>query len=175
MKLLKIDFNEIQKAMEDVSRDAFDYFLDLETGSVVTISQEMLEKAKDTFYKDDELLDEEHLEEYEMPDWMEEEIETALRVFSSEKERYIRIPERQSQEIFNLMKEFVEDVNELKIEEKLSASLSGGKPFSRFKKALADYPVYRKKWFAMNAGAMKKTITEWLESIGIKPEQGYYA
>ncbi|MDP1759469.1 MAG: hypothetical protein Q8K77_06705 [Thermodesulfovibrionales bacterium] len=42
MKLLKIDFNEIQKAMEDVSRDAFDYFFDLETGGVKTISVDAL-------------------------------------------------------------------------------------------------------------------------------------
>jgi len=175
VKLLKIDFNEIQKAMEDVSRDAFDYFLDLETGSVVTISQEMLEKAKDTFYKDDELLDEEHLEEYEMPDWMEEEIETALRVFSSEKGRYVRIPERESEKAYILMKKFTEGVEELHPHDELSNALNSHNAFSRFKKTLADYPEYRERWFAMNAGAMKKTITEWLESIGIKPEQGYYA
>ena len=51
MKLLKIDFNEIQKAMENVLRDAFDYFLDLETGSVVTISVDALEGAKAVFTK----------------------------------------------------------------------------------------------------------------------------
>ena len=34
MKKLKIDFDEIQKAMEDVVRDTFDYFLDIETGEV---------------------------------------------------------------------------------------------------------------------------------------------
>jgi hypothetical protein len=39
---------------------------------------------------------------------------------------------------------------------------------------LSAFPELKKKWFAFNANAMKKTITEWLESIGIKPEQGYY-
>jgi hypothetical protein len=58
--------------------------------------------------------------------------------------------------------------------DEFSAALNSQDSFSRFKKALADYPAYRKKWFALNAGAMKKTITEWLESIGIKPEQRYY-
>ena len=42
------------------------------------------------------------------------------------------------------------------------------------RRRLLIIPRTEKKWFALNAGAMKKTITEWLESIGIKPEQRYY-
>ncbi|MBI1810342.1 MAG: hypothetical protein HYR78_00090 [Nitrospirae bacterium] len=67
MKLLKIDFNEIQKAMEDVSRDAFDYFLDLETGEIKTISVDALEGAKSSLYRGDELIDESSLEDYTAP------------------------------------------------------------------------------------------------------------
>ena len=174
MKLLKIDFNEIQKAMEDVSRDAFDYFLDLETGSVVTISVDALEGAKSSLYKGDELIDESSLEAYDMPEWIEDEVELAIRIFSEE-ERYVRIPERESQEVYALMKKFTEGIDELRPHDELSIALNSPNSFSRFKKALADYPAYRKKWFALNAGAMKKTIIEWLESIGIKPEQRYYA
>ena len=174
MKLLKIDFNEIQKAMEDVSRDAFDYFLNLETGSVVTISVDALEGAKSSLYKGDELIDESSLGAYEMPEWIEDEVELAIRIFS-EKQRYVRIPERESQGVYALMKKFTEGIDELMPHDELSAALNSHDSFSRFKKALGDYPTYRKKWFALNAGAMKKIITEWLESIGIKPEQGYGA
>ena len=174
MKLLKIDFNEIQKAMEDVSRDAFDYFLDLETGSVVTISVDALEGAKSSLYKGDELIDESSLEAYDMPEWMEDEVELSIKIFS-EKGRYVRIPERESEKAYILMKKFTEGVEELHPHDELSNALNSHNAFSRFKKTLADYPEYRERWFALNAGAMKKTITEWLESIGIKPEQRYYA
>ena len=173
MKLLKIDFNEIQKAMEDVSRDAFDYFLDLETGEIITISVDALEGAKSSLYKGDELIDESSLEAYDMPEWIEDEVELAIRIFS-EKQRYVRIPERESQEVYALMKKFTEEIDELMPHDELSAALNSTNSFSSFKKVLADYPAYRKKWFTLNAGAMRKTVTEWLESIGIKPEQRYY-
>ncbi len=42
MILPKINFDDIQKAMEDVVRDTFDYFLDVETGEVMTFSDEIL-------------------------------------------------------------------------------------------------------------------------------------
>ena len=155
MRLLKINLNDIQKAMEDVSRDAFDYFLDLETGSVVTISVDALEGAKSSLYRGDELIDESSLEAYDMPEWIEDEVELAIRIFS-EKQRYVRIPERKSQEVYALMKKFTEGIDELRPHDELSAALNSHDSFSSFKKALSNFPEYRKKWFALNAGAMKK-------------------
>ncbi len=175
LKLLKIDYNEIQKAMEDVSRDAFDYYLDLETGSIITLSIDTLERAESMLYKnEDEIIDDEKvIEEFDMPERIEKEIELAIKIFS-EKERYIRIPERESQEAYALMKKFTESIEELHPYEELSSALNSSNTFGRFKKALAVFPAYREKWFAFNAKAMKKTISEWLNSIGIKPEQVYY-
>ncbi|MBI5205025.1 MAG: hypothetical protein HZA11_08920 [Nitrospirae bacterium] len=175
VKLLKIDFNDIQKAMEDVSRDAFDYFLDLETGKVMTISNEMLEKAEATLYKSDSapIANEKEIDEYDMPEWIEKEVEMAIRIFS-EKGRHVRIPERESSDAYTLMKKFTEGVEELHPHDELLSALGTNNAFSRFKKVLADYPQYREKWFALNAKAMKKTISDWLASIEIKPEQGYY-
>ena len=72
------------------------------------------------------------------------------------------------------MKKFTEGIDELSPHDALSAALNSPDSFSRFKKALSAFPKHKKKWFALNAGAMKKTITEWLESIGIKPEQSYH-
>lgn len=173
MKLLKIDYNAIQKAMEDVARDAFDYFLDLETGEVKTISVDALERAKNSLYRDDELLDGSSLEEFEMPEWIEAEVELIIKIFS-EKQRYARIPERESREAYSLMESFTEKIEELKPHDELSALLNSPDSFSRFKKALSAFPEHKRKWFAFNAHAMKKTITEWLNSIGVKPEQEHY-
>jgi len=175
LKLLKIDINKIQKAMEDVSRDAFDYFLDLETGEVITVSVDVLEKAEDSLYKtyDEPITDEKEVEEFDMPEWVEKEVELAIKIFSDEG-RYLRIPERESKEAYGLMEEFTESVTELHPHDELLSALGSPNAFSRFKKALSDFPSYKEKWFAFNARAMKKTINDWLASIEIKPEQGYY-
>jgi hypothetical protein len=102
MKILTVNFDEIQKAMEDVSRDTFDYFLDLETGEVTTFSEQVLNVIKSRLYISDaeEFGDEvefvEFDEEPDITDWMDDEIELALEILLDEDERYLRIPERQS-------------------------------------------------------------------------------
>ena len=168
MKLLRVDFNAIQKAMEDVSRDKFDYFLDLESGEVMTISQDILDNAEHILYQDGS-----PSEEYDLPESAEDEVELAIKIFSDEK-RYVRIPERDTSEAYNLMREFAEEIAELKPHDKLTDALNSANAFSGFKKTLSGFPAYRGKWYAFNAKAMKKKIAEWLESVGVKPEQNYY-
>ena len=101
MKPLKINFDEVQKAMEDVVRDTFDYYLDLETGEVAAFSEEILGEARLRLYDSDsdEMDDDteyvEFDEEPELPEWMLDEIELAIEILLDE-ERFIRIPERNS-------------------------------------------------------------------------------
>ena len=102
MKQLKINFDEIQKAMEDIIRDSFDYFFDTDTGEVITFSEEILNEVKSRLYDgDSEDIDEdieyiEFDEEPEIPDWMEDEVEMAMEILFDVDERYVRIPERAS-------------------------------------------------------------------------------
>ena len=51
-KYLTVNYDEVQKAMEDVKRDRFDYFLDLKTGRVVTLVITTLNEALRTLYGD---------------------------------------------------------------------------------------------------------------------------
>jgi hypothetical protein len=174
MKQLKINFDEVQKAMEDVVRDTFDYYLDLETGEVATFSEEILGEARLRLYDSDlEELDDdieymEFDEEPELPDWMLDEIELAIEILLDE-ERFIRIPERSSAMAFESMAEFAGAVEDPLLKEKLGSALDGKGAFRKFKDTLIDYPKERKRWHGYNATAMKNEITEWLASVGIEP------
>ena len=173
--LPKINFDEIQKAMEDVVRDTFDYFLDVETGEVMTFSDEILRDCKSKLYDSDsdEIDDDiEYIEfdqEPEIPDWMVDEVELALEILLDEQGRFIRIPERNSVMAYKSIAEFIETVDDPLLKEELSEALNGKGAFRRFKDILTGYPKVRKKWHRFNAKAMKKEITEWLDSIGMKP------
>ncbi|OGW25676.1 MAG: hypothetical protein A2X59_02910 [Nitrospirae bacterium GWC2_42_7] len=175
MKKLKIDFDEIQKAAEDTERNAFDYFLDTETGDVIVLSQDIIVRAEQTLeeaYDEDMAdFDEVHFDEVtEIPDWMEDEVELALNIFLHDKDRYERIPERIHSNGYSAMKEFSDTIENLQLKEHLLAILDGKGAFRRFKDALEPYPKERKKWYGFNAAFAKKDIEKWLKTIGVEAE-----
>lgn len=178
-KRIEVNFDEIQKAMEDVVRDAFDYFLDLKTGEVITLSEDILEEVRTRLYDgdyDDIGEDIEYIEfdeEPELPYWMEDEVELALEVLLAEDGRYIRIPERDSVEAYRIMTEFVETIKDPTLKKELSNALDGKGAFRRFKDILLDYPKERKRWHGYDTKAMKRAITEWLRSLRVEPKQIY--
>lgn len=173
MKKLFVDFDQIQKAMEDVVRDTFDYFLDLETGEVISLSEEIIHELK-TRLSDDELDEmEDHIEyvefdeEPDIPDWMTDEMEMILEILLDESGRYIRIPERQNRIAYQSMNAFLDTIQDPLLKEDLSAALNGKGAFRKFKDALVRFPRERKRWHGHNAKAMKKESNEWLASLGI--------
>jgi hypothetical protein len=171
----KVNFDEIQKAMEDVSRDTFDYFLDMVTGEVIAFSEEILSDVKSRLYfsDSDEIGDEiEYIEFDEEPElhyWMYDEVELALEILLDEEGRYARIPERKPHMAYKSMSDFIETVEDPLLREELSNALNGKGAFRRFKDVLIDFPKERKKWHGFNAKAMKKEIIGWLSSIGAEP------
>jgi len=175
MKQLRVNFDEIQKAMEDVSRNSFDYFFDYDTGEVITFSEEILNQVKARLYENDADEIEEGIEYIEfdeipeLPDWMEDEIELALEIIFDVKERYFSIPERRSSMAFQTKAGFTEQVEDPLLKERLSAALNGKGAFRNFKDVLLDYPKERKRWHGYNAKEMKKEIIQWLNSIGVEP------
>lgn len=177
MKKLRVNFDEIQKAMEDVVRDVFDYYLDLETGKVIVLSEDILKEVMSRLYggDDDEIGDDieyiEYDEEPDLPHWMEDEVELSLEVLFNENGRYVRIPGRGSGEAYKIMAEFIETIKDLVLKEELINALNGKGAFRKFKDVLIGYPKERKRWHGYDAKAMKKIIIKWLRSLGVEPVQ----
>jgi uncharacterized protein len=174
-KKLEIDFDEIQKAMEDISRDSFDYYLDRETGEIIPFSEELLQKVQAKLYACDseEIGDDIEYIEYdeepeELPEWMEDEVELSLEILLDEEDRYVRVPERSNAAAFESMAKFIGTVEDPVLAEELTAALNGKGAFRRFKNVLVSHPKERKRWHGFNAKEMKKEIIAWLQSIGIE-------
>jgi hypothetical protein len=169
----RIDFDEIQKAMEDIGRDAFDYFLDAETGDVIILSEDILQKAQAIISEsyDEDMSDYEAIEfdeDVELPEWAEDEVELALEVFINHEMRYIRIPERRSAYVFQAMQGFTAALENQELRLLLEGIVDGKGAFRRFKDILEDYPKERKQWYGYSARMAREEITEWLRSVGIK-------
>jgi hypothetical protein len=175
MKRLNIDFNDIQKAMEDVSRDKFEYYLDIETGEVIALSEEILGKIESRLYDSDyeEIENDieyiEYDEEPDLPEWMEDEVELVMEVLLDEDRRYVHIPEREPQKAYKTMAEFIDTVENLILKEELSQALNGKGAFRKFKDVLIRYPKERKRWHGYNAKAVKNEIIDWMNTLGRSP------
>lgn len=174
MKILFVDFDEIQKAAEDVVRDTFDYYLDLETGEVITLSHEIVSELRTRLSDDesDEIGDDleyiEFDEEPDIPDWMTDEMEIILDVILDESGRYIRIPERDRRIAYRSMRDFIDTIQDPLLKRELSSALDGKGAFKKFKDTLINYPRERKLWHRHNAKAIKKESIEWLKSMGVE-------
>jgi hypothetical protein len=179
LKKLRIDFDEIQKAMEDITRDSFDYFLDLDTGEVIALSEDILCEVRERLSEGDfdEIGDDieciEFADEPDVPYWMEDEVELALEVLLNEGSGYVPIPERNSLEAYHIMNEFLETVQDPFLKKELTSALNGKGVFRKFKNVLLEYPKERKRWHSYNAKAIKNIIKEWLKTLGIEPVQIY--
>lgn len=174
---MNIDFDGVQKAMEDTVRDAFDYFLDRETGEIIILSEDIIKKAQEILEEsyDDDIGDFEDVEVENVPvipEWMEDEIELSLDIFIYEKERYARIPERNHKSGYNAMKEFAVTLGDDVLKQTLLGLLDGKNAFRRFKDVLGQYPKERKLWYGFNAKAARNEIEDWLKTIGIEQESG---
>lgn len=160
------NIDEIQKAIEDTEREAFDYFLDRRTGEVIILSQDIVNRSWEILSGTyDDIADFEDVEPDEVPDipdWMEDEIELALDIFMNEREHYVRIPERNPAMTYAAMTKFTETLQNLPLKITLYAALDGPGSFRKFKDALAPFPTERKLWHGFNAKSCREEIEEWL-------------
>lgn len=176
MKILEVNYDEIQRAMEDIKRDRYDYYLDTKTGKVIALAEDLMGNALEHLYNelpDDDpdaevLFDSELNTATELPDDIFDGLETALAVLPRT-DRYLRIPERDRTEAFEAMKTFSGEQEKSELRSALLRSLNGARAFRKFKDTLKVLPVQRKAWNRYNAKQMGNVIREWLNGNGIRP------
>ena len=137
-KTLKINLDELCSAMEDSSYE-HEYYLDLETGEILFISD----------YMDDE-------ETGKLKDQVEED-----------SDRYERIPEAESHEGYEDMVEFIATVKDERLVELLEVAINGKGAFRRFKDVLLNYPEERERWFQFKDDRVQEKALEWLGDIDV--------
>ena len=137
-KALNISLDELCEAMEDSSYEN-EYFLDLETGEILFVSE----------YMDDE------------------ESEKLKERIEEDSERYERIPKAESHEGYQDMVDFITTVDNEHLVELLEVAINGKGAFRRFKDVLLNYPEERERWFKFKDERMEERALEWLDDIEV--------
>jgi len=147
---------ELDAAFQSGSSWEVRNYLDLETGEVVMITDEVAGYL-------------EELPDYELPDWMQEMVKVAEQVEEGYGTRYIRIPEADSHEDYRDMERFISTVQSDRLRDQLWRAIEGRGAFRYFKDVLYDHPAERERWFAFQGRCIYDSISRWLESEGIEP------
>jgi hypothetical protein len=174
MKKLKVELGELTYAFEDASWMT-NYYLDLETGQVVMISDDtrrQLEEIYEETYDSEaeEPFDlAEVLRQYDLPEWQQHELLQADQVEAGCGSRYIGVPTADSHEGYRDMEDFIFTLRDERLQERLWEAIRGRGAFRRFKDVLARHPRERERWFEFQEDRLRRRVLEWLESEGIEP------
>jgi hypothetical protein len=137
-KTLKINIDDLCEAMDDNSLDQ-EYFLDLETGEILFVS-----------------------------DYMDEEETSGLKERIEEDfQRYERIPKAESYQGYQDMVDSISTVDNERLVELLEVAINGKGAFRRFKDVLLSYPEDRERWFQFKDEKIEQRAMRWLEDVDI--------
>ena len=151
---LKVNWMELDTAFQDSSREAR-YFLNLETGEIVTITDEIahyLEEPPDG----------------ELSEWMKLALREAEQVEHGDSTRYIQIPQADPRESYRDMERFIATVGNSYLQERLERAIAGRSAFRHFRDVLYEHPPEQERWFAFQDHCVQGRISEWLEQEGIE-------
>lgn len=157
IKALTVDFDLITQSMRDLARETSEYFLDVTSGKVMSLSRRLI-RALSSGSAEDRL---------SLPEWDARMIPVAREIILEGSPRYVRIPEALGVPEHRWMSGFTETVTSPKLKNHLLAALRGRGACRRFNELLKDHPEERQRWRQYRAQCWKLKIQSWLEAIGI--------
>ena len=148
LKPVAVDLEELVMAMGEAKNHGVECYLDTTTGEVIT------------------LVDPEIVGHYPETDALRQQIADDVAG------RFLSIPFLQIHGEYDLMLEFAESVQELRLKGRLLIALDGKGAFKRFKNVLryeaSDHE--RDRWFRMRDALHREHAIEWLRDEGFRPE-----
>jgi len=171
---LKVNLAELAIALDTNSPEMHNY-LDLETGEIVTITEEfawVLKQIYDEIYDEEGnriVILEEHLQGRDDPDWQKEMLLEADRVEQGYGVRYILVERDDPYGDYNDMQRFIRRVQDPQLRERLWRAIKGRGAFRRFKDLLTRHPDVRDQWFDFKDARLERRLARWLEAHDIEP------
>lgn len=159
-KRLNVDLDELVDAMSNSDQFESGYWLDLETGEIHVLSAE-----SDDWGDDD---DDEHDEEEENgDDWLAQE--RRLRQLIEETTgRFVQVEGFETRDSWQIMRDFIDEVPDPRLQQKLIQAIGGKGAFRRFKDILHHYPEAQEKWYAFEQEREREMARQWLEDQGVE-------
>jgi mannose-6-phosphate isomerase-like protein (cupin superfamily) len=184
MRKLKVDLGELEMALDNTFPE-HRYFLDLETGKVVLVTDETGRELEEIYAELPEDVQDaqivEAIRRRNLQDWQTEELLQADQVERGYRTRYIRIEAGDPYADYRAMEDFtpalhqtqcgasVSTVKDARLRDRLWRAISGRGAFRYFKDVLEDNPRERERWFAFKDAQVRQRVLDWLAEENIEP------
>ena len=171
---VRVDLDELAIAL-DTDSPELRYYLDLETGEILAIMEEMdwrLEEIYAEIYDEDGnrvVTLEEYLQQQDDPDWQKEMILDADRVEQGFGTRYLWVEQGDPYGDYRDIERFIGTVEDDRLRERLWDAIQGRGAFRRFKDLLARHPQVEEVWFEFKDARLQKRVANWLAYHDIEP------
>jgi hypothetical protein len=143
-----VHLNDVIDALEMQFDEALSY-LDIASGQVVTVSEDLLREAE-----------ERGGEEPDLPDWQKDEREIAKRIASTD--RFRPLPTKFDVHEWGIMLEFSRAAESESIRAELSRAIHGAGAFRNFKDTIRRLGI-ESAWFAFRTDALRQIALAWCE------------
>jgi hypothetical protein len=166
MRRLKVDLQDVVIAFEDHGSGLSNY-LDMQTGRVVSFSADEFSEIEED---DDELRedDDEGPELPSEPEWIRAEHALRAEVCNGLGTRYIEIPDDDHHDAYHDMEEFIDTVQDSRLQARLARAIVGSGAFRRFGDTLSGYFHERRRWFEFKNARLEARVRDWLASEEIE-------
>jgi hypothetical protein len=131
-------------------------FVDLDSGEVVSVSQDLLRDAEDAEGEDEEL---------DLPAWQEDEWKLAKRI-RFHFDRFERLPTKYDVHEWDIMKRFAESLGNRRTAEELEEAIRGSGAFRMFKSTIRRLKI-EQQWYAFRLQALEEIARDWCEEHDI--------
>jgi hypothetical protein len=144
---------DIVEALE-MQFDESSSYLNLDTGQVETVHDELLRAAEEA---DDG-------EEIELPEWQMEELEIARQIVCSD--RFVRLPTKFDVHEWAIMRDFSQAMESAQIRVELEYAIHGAGAFRHFKHIVRQHHI-EPAWFAFHQARLKRIAVDWCKEHDI--------
>lgn len=170
-KRLAVDFEGLQEAFEE-DADQVGYYLDLDTGTVESMTDEFRWELRRIYTEIGDDSDDakvlEAIHQRTRANWHRETLITAHQIESSYGTRFVAVPRDETRVAYEDMVAFIPTVRSARLQERLEEAIDGRGAFSRFQRVLEDAPHERKHWLVFKKARVRERIVEWLADEGIE-------
>ena len=138
----------------DMQFDESSSFLDLDTGRVETVSNDLLGQADESVH-----------EEPDLPAWQKQEWEIAKRIVSTD--GFQQLPTKFDVHEWAIMQDFSNSVASDRVREDLLNAIHRAGAFRHFKDTLRRHQI-ESAWFEFRAEALRQIALDWCEEHRIR-------